>query len=103
MPFSVSQTGLLAVVRQTEGEEVIVDLTTDIADDVVLHWGVSPLGDNNGWVQPEKELLPDEDSIRIKNGIAAETPFTARSAPAPPGAAPLTLYLYPRRLVDKPI
>jgi len=68
--------GLLAVVSQeADDKPVIVELTTDTADKVVLHWGVSPLGRRNDWLQPEEDILP-EDSVRIENGIAAETTFT---------------------------
>lgn len=63
------------VSQKYEDGPVKIDLTTDAADSLVLHWGVSPAGRRNDWLQPAKELLP-EDSIQIKNGIAAETPFT---------------------------
>lgn len=72
------QAGLLVVVSQ-KGEDapVHIEMTTDAADPVVLHWGVSPAGRRNDWIQPGKDILPEE-SVRIENGIAAETVFQAR-------------------------
>eukprot|EP00873_Tetraselmis_striata_P000762 jgi/Tetstr1/421026/TSEL_012071.t1 len=70
-----NQSGLLVVVRQADGDsEVTVDLTTDAADKLVLHWGVSEVERRHDWIQPSEDLLP-EGSTNIKNGIAAETPF----------------------------
>uniref|UniRef100_A0A7S1X676 Pyruvate phosphate dikinase AMP/ATP-binding domain-containing protein n=1 Tax=Tetraselmis chuii TaxID=63592 RepID=A0A7S1X676_9CHLO len=70
-----NQAGLLAAVRQAGPEEpVTVDLTTDAADRLVLHWGVSEVERRHDWIQPPESLLP-EGSTNIVNGIAAETPF----------------------------
>mmetsp|Transcript_39261 Transcript_39261/g.92974 ORF Transcript_39261/g.92974 Transcript_39261/m.92974 type:complete len:1415 (-) Transcript_39261:222-4466(-) len=67
--------GLLIVVRQSsEDGPVRIDFTTDVADDVVLHWGVSPVGKPNEWLQPDASIVP-EGTTRIEHGIAAETVF----------------------------
>lgn len=43
-----SKAELLVVVRQEEAGATRVDLVTDIASDVVLHWGVCPPGEQHG-------------------------------------------------------
>ncbi|PNW80482.1 hypothetical protein CHLRE_07g319300v5 [Chlamydomonas reinhardtii] len=63
---------MLVVVRQeAENKPIRVDLVTDTASDVVLHWGVSPIGSRE-WVMPDDGVLPEGSMVMHK---AVETPF----------------------------
>jgi alpha-glucan,water dikinase len=73
-----SKAQLLCVVRKvdpaSDDSPLEVVLTTDTADDVVLHWGVKKAGRKGEWVKPAEALLPPNTDF-VKGGIAAETPF----------------------------
>ncbi|GLC33353.1 hypothetical protein PLESTB_000342400 [Pleodorina starrii] len=67
-----SKAELLAVVRQeNEQSPVRIDLVTDTASNVVLHWGVCPPGSRD-WVMPDDAIHPETSAVMHK---AVETPF----------------------------
>ncbi|EFJ44707.1 hypothetical protein VOLCADRAFT_118653, partial [Volvox carteri f. nagariensis] len=67
-----SKAELLVVVRQeNEQSPVRVDLVTDTASNVVLHWGVCPPGSRE-WTTPDDSLHPEGSVVMHK---AVETPF----------------------------
>ena len=66
---------LVSVVKEADDFKVV--LTTDNASDVVMHWGVKSGG--KSWKRPDPALLTTESKL-IKDGIAAETPFSGCTA-----------------------
>ena len=74
-----SKAELLVTVKQSDPQNtdspIEVVLTSDAAADLTLHWGVKQSGRNSDWKRPSEALLP-KGSTLIKDGIAAETPFT---------------------------
>lgn len=78
-----SKSEMLVVVKQDDPNDssspIEVIFTTDAAADMVLHWGVKKTGRSAQWKRPEEALLPP-GSVLLKDGIAAETPFTGCDA-----------------------
>lgn len=56
---------LLVTVRQPEGVEgtIEVSMITDVAADVVLHWGVKK-GQSGEWLLPAKDLWPQGSQVK---------------------------------------
>lgn len=57
---------LLVTVRQPEGVEgtTEVSMITDVAADVVLHWGVKK-GQSGDWLLPAKDLWPQGSQVKL--------------------------------------
>ena len=55
---------LLVTVKQPDGKEGATEVTmiTDVAADVVLHWGVKK-GQSGDWLLPEKDLWPQGSKV----------------------------------------
>ncbi|KAK9852315.1 hypothetical protein WJX84_008608 [Apatococcus fuscideae] len=72
---------LLVTVKQPGGKEGATEVTmiTDVAANVVLHWGVKK-GQSGEWLLPEKDLWP-EGSQDAGTGIAVDTPFAPLQSP----------------------
>ncbi|KAI8477159.1 MAG: R1 protein [Monoraphidium minutum] len=78
-----SKAELLAVIKQQRGEDgdgagdgpISISLTTDSANDLVLHWGITKQGSRD-WKRAPKPLWPDGTEA-LEGGIACETVFEA--------------------------
>lgn len=67
---------MLVAVRAPEGKQgpIEVSLTTDLAADAFLHWGVRK-GASSDWGAPPKEIWPEESTPVEGNAAAVDTPF----------------------------
>lgn len=71
---------LLVTIHLDEGKSgpVTVELTTDLAADAVIHWGVRK-GGKGDWLLPDKSLLPEGSSFP-ETGTAVDTPLKGCTA-----------------------
>ena len=76
--YRLGRSELFAAVRQEDSSDpnsaLTITVTTDIADPVVLHWGIKKPGKGRGWEKPPAKLLFPGSEL-LKDGIAAEAPF----------------------------
>ena len=71
-----NKTEMLVAVRAPEGKAgpLTVTLTTDLATEAFLHWGVKREGAGD-WLTPPKEIWPPESAPVEGNAAALDSPF----------------------------
>jgi hypothetical protein len=73
---------MLVAVRAPEGKQgpIQVTLTTDLAAEAFLHWGVRR-GASSDWLAPPDSILPPESARVEDNAAAVDTPFLDSNDP----------------------
>ncbi|KAK9816496.1 hypothetical protein WJX72_001009 [[Myrmecia] bisecta] len=76
-----SKSEMLVAVRQPEGKEgpVHITVTTDLASDVVMHWGVKR-GSKSDWLLPDSSIVPAK-SQAAEGNKALDTTFAPCTDP----------------------
>lgn len=77
-----NKTEMLVAVRAPEGKAGPIDvtLTTDLATDALLHWGVKREGQGD-WLAPPKGIWPPESAPVEGNAAALDSPFLPSADP----------------------
>ena len=75
-----NKTEMLVAVRAPEGKAgpLTVTLTTDLATDALLHWGVKREGQGD-WLAPPQDIWPPESAPVEGNAAALDSPFLPSS------------------------